>query len=173
MRRSLALPALAGLLVACGSGGDPAADTAARVLAELSAAKPTVICENGDSGRGLDNRVPWHTTYLSVPVPADSRNPADDLDRAVTAAAAAAGYPLTPDQRRPPDDLDTGTGLDAPTGPGARVLVGHRDGSELRVSIVDDEGDIVLRCAGDRWGDITTASVDRAVVVREVQFPER
>lgn len=176
----LGVPALAAgvvLLAGCGSGGNPAEELADEVQAGLSAANPRIVCTNGDAGRGLDNSVPWHTRYVAV-------DPAADLDRIVTDAAAAAGHPLRTDtellesQRLGPRDRNargtTGplqvTGV--PYRPTTSYLAGRRDGVELQATIVRT-GEVVLYCGGDRWADVTTAGPGEAVLVLTAELPER
>ena len=61
------------------------------IINDLSSLNPISICTNGDSGYGIDNRVPWYTAYVEVDTPVN-------LEETVNRVAKSHGYVLAKDE---------------------------------------------------------------------------
>ncbi len=135
---------LASTLAACGQPANDAQNVAATIVHGLGPVHPETICDNGDAGAGIDNDIPWYTTYLYV-------DRTDNLDQVVVDAAAKAGYPL---QR--------GSNLKADV-----------DGRKVEVDVART-GEVTTRCREiDRWGASAAVRPGRAILTLNVTLPER
>jgi hypothetical protein len=151
-------------------------------LAALDPINPKLICEYGDSGRGLDNDIPWYQAYVYV----DARSDVDDV---VRAAARAAGYPVEIDQPAidaypylQPDGTESGgagPGFEdivagVPFDPASTYLISRRGASKLNVDVVR-AGQVRLNCLlggkVDAYGQIRALKPGQALVVVSMTLP--
>ncbi len=180
LRKLLTLAVIAALgaltLVACAAASNPAQEKAAAVIAGLAPSHATLHCDNGDNGRGIDNRIPWHTAYLT----ADATNA-----ESVIAAARASGWHLTTDESAiriyevtngDPGQSSASHGRPLAGVPYRQSTVYLADrGSDWQLVVdVVHEGSVTTYCRDiDTYGHPISPAPDHVVIVVQVSGPEQ
>lgn len=145
---------------------NPAKKALAPITRSLAGVHPSRICDNGDSGHGVDNNQPWFTDYLSV-------DATPTLDATMTAAAHTAGFSLVRDQQLI-DELQRNAG-DTRAGremfnPSASYLTANIDGKTLSAKIIRS-GEVARYCGVKHYGQPMSPAGDKAIVVLTLSLP--
>jgi Domain of unknown function (DUF4190) len=144
---------LAWLFIALGGWkGNEAKKAAQPFIAQVQKAGGKKICDNGDSGDGIDNTQPWYEVYYELP-----NSPSLTSD--VKAYAASIGYPLAQDTasinqlKGIPDKNGVTTEPDggATFNPSADYLISNRNGSSLAITI-NRKTSVALYCGVGDYG---------------------
>jgi hypothetical protein len=161
---------VAALFVLAGAFGffrnNPAKKAMAPITRSLAAVHPSRICDNGDSGHGVDNNQPWYTDYLSV-------DASPTLDATMTAAAHTAGFSLVRDQQLI-EELrgnagDTRAGREE-FNPSASYFTANIGGKTLSAKIIRS-GEVARYCGVKHYGRPMSPGGDKAIVVLTLSLP--
>lgn len=130
-----------------GFGGNTAQKEFNKFNADLKTLNAKKICDNGDSGRGIDNTTPWYDAYYFV---ANSPNLTSNLKN----IAQSNGY----DTYQAVSDSDS-----------TEHLIGKRSGNELNIKI-NRNTSVTLRCSKDYGKKRNTGS--KAIVEFNLTLPD-
>jgi hypothetical protein len=125
------------------------------------------LCDNGDSGHGIDNRQPWYDAYFDI---ADRPRLTDEIK----ADAARAGYPLRQDTEEIASlKAASGPLVDQPKfNPEADYLVSSKNGNRLDVTI-DRDTAVPLYCGVEHYGERKQTGAGAAIVTISMELPDR
>jgi hypothetical protein len=146
-------------------GGNAAQHEVRSLVASVRHAGGRKLCDNGDAGRGIDNRQPWYEAYYEI---ADRPGLTDE----VKAEAAHAGYPLEQDTERISELKDASEASQFTFDPEADYLVGTKNGNRLQVTI-DRDTAVPLYCGVAGYGTRRQTGADDAIVSISMELPDR
>ncbi len=127
--------------------------------ATLGSLGATKLCDNGDSGHGIDNSTPWYTAYYST---ANSTN----LESQIITTGAKAGYDLKPDSKMY-SDLKGLAGYTDST-----YLAANDDGKTLDVRIALGTDQVALECGVKNYGQEKSPGNNQAILEFSFQLPD-
>lgn len=123
------------------------------------------ICDNGDTGYGIDNNVPWYEAYYSIP---DS----DNLTSTVKNIAAEQGYKLSTDNqgvKQLQDSSDTALSGDERFNPGSDYLTAKKNHRTLSAT-VNRHTSLSLHCSSGQYGRQQSTGND-AIIDFDLRLP--
>jgi hypothetical protein len=147
-----------------GLRGNRAKNDAQPFVAQIQKAGGKELCNNGDSGYGIDNTQPWYEVYYEIP-----SNP--QLTAQIKADATQFGYTLTSNTglinqlKGIPDkngDIVEPFGR-ATFNPKADYLISHKDGKIVSVTI-NRETSLPLYCGGRNYGNKKATGNSNAIL---------
>lgn len=155
-----------------GPHANDAEKTAKPFMAQIKQLGGKKICDNGDSGHGLDNRKPWYQIYYTVP---DTKALTDQVND----IAGKQGYSLSPDtelmrqlQGLPDKDgSHTTPYLDQSFSQKSDYLIAHNGGNTLNI-IINRQTSVALNCDTVEYGRKQPTGEDEAIIDASFQLPD-
>lgn len=165
---------LAWLFISLGGlKGNEAKKDAQPFVAQIQKAGGKELCENGDSGYGIDNTQPWYEVYYEIP--SDSQ-----LTAEVKADAVQFGYPLAENTgliNKLKGIPDKNGDINEPYG-GATFnsksdyLISSKNGKSLTVTI-NRETSVPLYCGVSGYGNKKSTGNNDAILDIDFTLPDR
>lgn len=161
------------LIMPDGLKGNTAKKDAQPFIAQIQKAGGKELCENGDSGYGIDNTQPWYEAYYEIPN-------TSQLTNMIKADAAQSSYPLAEDTtlinqlKGIPDkngDISEPYG-GATFNPKSDYLISNENGKILTVTI-DRETSVPLYCGISGYGNKKSTGDDNAILDIKFTLPNQ
>jgi hypothetical protein len=150
-----------------GFHGNDAQKAAKPFIAKVQQAGGKKLCDNGDSGYGIDNTTPWYTAYYRIP---DNAGLTDTLKN----YASQTGYTLTRDYKTVgelKEQAVNGGGTGEQYNKSSDYLVGHSGVKTMQLTVTHN-GPVPLYCGVKGYGQPHTAGGGTAVLSIDFTLPD-